>query len=139
MRKRRNSETAKVKERIQALLRQIVIKRDGGCVLRIYQQSGQCGGYTESGNLVLQADHLITRGKNIGYAEPDLVVCLCKRHHIFWKKQYGDLYWEFMEKIIGPARWQKLKKAEADQKIYEMTAYDWGKTELYLKEIKGNP
>jgi hypothetical protein len=40
LRRKGQSETAKCKDRIQALLREIAIQRDGGCVLRHYPEEG---------------------------------------------------------------------------------------------------
>ena len=54
--------------RIQALLRAIVIITDGGCVLRFYTEAGACGGYTNAGDLILQAEHLVTRANSISSA-----------------------------------------------------------------------
>ena len=59
---RNHSDTNDSKDNIQALARQIVIKRDGGCILRnmLYRDFLQCGG-------PIQADHLITRANSATY------------------------------------------------------------------------
>ena len=70
LRQHSKSEIAQAKVRIQALLREIAIKRDGGCILRLYPDAGQCGGFApKSGHLILQAEHLNTRERNISYGD----------------------------------------------------------------------
>ncbi len=64
---------------IQALVREIVIKRDGGCILR---NKRRCGG--DVGFAVLQADHLITRANSATFADTRLIVCVCRSCHA-WK------------------------------------------------------
>jgi hypothetical protein len=92
LKRKSDSETAQIKERIQALLRAAVIQRDGGCIFRHYPEAGACGGYRKDGQLILQADHLNTRARNISYGDVRLAVCACQRHHIFWKPQHPDQY-----------------------------------------------
>lgn len=79
------SDTAKTKERIQALLRQGVIARDGGCLLRDVRR---CNGLPSVPGVVLQANHLITRANSATFGDMRLVVCLCKRCHSW--KSLGD-------------------------------------------------
>jgi hypothetical protein len=64
LRVRDHSETNDSKDNIQQLARQIVIIRDGGCILRnlLYRDFPQCGP-------VLQADHLVTRADSATYLE----------------------------------------------------------------------
>ena len=62
------------------------------------------------------------------------VVCLCASHHLFFKKRNGRLYWELIQKVIGPERWEWIKKAEADQKAYHFCLYDWQMLEMVLKK-----
>jgi hypothetical protein len=59
------SETSVIKREIQDAVREIVIKRDGGCILA---HTGNCNGYAKDGHLILQADHLITRANAATYA-----------------------------------------------------------------------
>lgn len=135
LRKHGKSEVARCKVRIQALARQIAILRDGGCVLRHYPEAGACGGYgPKSGALILQAEHLNTRARNISFGDMRNIVCLCQRHHGYFKEQNGRLYWELIEKIIGPTRWAWLKQVEADRRSYTYGAYEWGMIELALKK-----
>lgn len=134
LRKQSKSETSKCKVRIQALLREIAIKRDGGCVLRYFPTTGPCGGFRKDGELILQAEHLNTRERNISYGDMRNIVCLCQRHHGYFKPQYSRLYWEIIEKVIGPERWEWLKKVEADRKSYPMGIYEWSKIEMALRQ-----
>ena len=38
-------------------------------------------GFRNDGQLILQADHVITRANSATYAETHLIVCVCKGHH----------------------------------------------------------
>lgn len=119
-----NSPTAIAKRRIQALLREIVIKRDGGCVIGTYfKTNAAC-------NTPLQAEHLITRSNSATFGDTRNIVCLCQYHHIFWKPQHSRAYWELIEEIVGPIRWAWLELAEADRSPHKV---DWVLTELALK------
>ncbi|MCK5614540.1 hypothetical protein KAR91_72415 [Candidatus Pacearchaeota archaeon] len=130
------STTSELKREIQALLRQIVIIRDGGCILRHYPGTGQCGGFRNDGELILQAEHLHTRSNSASFADHRLVVCLCKRHHIFWKPQHADEYYRIVKEHIGPGRTKLLEAIQADHSPHKM---DWKLEKLalekYLKEI----
>jgi len=90
------SEVSQCKKRIQALLRRLAIERDQGCVLRHYQDMLPPSylGCSE----VLQAEHLHTRGSSGSFGDMRNIVCLCHRHHIFFKPQHSQLYWEIIEK-----------------------------------------
>ena len=127
------SEVSKCKRDIQATLRQIVILRDGDCVLSKFPEAGACGGYRQDGGKILQAEHLITRERNITFGDLRNIVCLCLRHHGYWKPQNSRLYWELIEKAIGKKRWAWIKKVEKDRGIYKMGIYEYGKIELVLK------
>lgn len=111
LRKVGKSPTALIKKDIQALLRQIVILRDKGCVLNKYL--GNC-------NEVLQAEHLVTRSATNYFGDTRNVVCLCSYHHIFWKPQHSRLYWELIEKHLGKDKWAWFKRAEADNRPYKV-------------------
>ena len=104
LRVRSKNDLSLVKEHIQALLRQIAIIRDGGCVFRNYPETGACGGYRNDGQLILQFDHLNSRTHAVSYGDSRLGICACKRHHLFYKKQYPAKYEEIARKAIGPER-----------------------------------
>jgi hypothetical protein len=65
--KKGTSDTALIKDEIQNYVRAIVIIRDGGCIAR-NEPWHTCSGYRNDGELILQADHLITRGNGATYA-----------------------------------------------------------------------
>lgn len=87
-----HSDTATVKEEIQKTVRAIVIARDGGCIMRDlhYFDFPECGGYRKDGELILQADHLVTRSNSATFADTRLIVCVCKAHH-GWKSVGSNL------------------------------------------------
>lgn len=115
------SDSSVLKEQIQALLRQICIARDKGCVLRDSPQVGKC-------NAVLQAEHLITRSNTATFADTRNIVCLCSYHHLFWKPQHSKEYWELIEGIIGPKRWDWLESVQD-----EMSSHRTHKVDLRLE------
>ena len=131
--------TKQLKEDIQALIRNIVIIRDGGCILRHYPEAGRCGGFRKDGQLILQAEHLITRSNSATYGDTRNIVCLCVYHHKFFKPQRSRIYWDLVEKHVGPKIWSWIKLMEADKKAYKV---DWKLTkfalENELREIKNN-
>lgn len=121
MRQTGKSSASAMKRRIQALLRLNVILRDEGCVLK---DLGNCSS-------VLQAEHLRNRQHSRTYGDLRNIVCLCSYHHIFWKKQNERQYWELIEQIIGPERWNWLKEMEQDRKPFKA---NWIQIEQDLTE-----
>ena len=131
---RGSSKTADLKSQIQDLLRAIVIIRDGGCILRNLQGVPQCNGYRSDGELILQADHLITRSNSATYAELKLVVCVCKGHH-GWKKYYETRYNEVVRKILPTESVELWDLREKERFIpTRKGAYDWKMEVVFLKE-----
>lgn len=120
LRSKGKSATSVIKDEIQALLRACVIKRDGGCILRGH---GNC---TE----VLQGEHLITRATSGYYGDLRNLVCLCSYHHIFFKPQYSQIYWEYVREKIGPVRWAWYEFAKEDRTAHKM---DWQLVKLSLE------
>lgn len=118
--KKSKSPRAVLKDQIQALLRDIAIKRDGGCILRDLQGIPRCSGYRNDGELILQAEHLVTRSSTNYFGDTRNIVCLCKFHHIVWKPQYSKDYWEAVEKVLSPSRWQWYLRAKADDRPYQV-------------------
>lgn len=120
-----HSPTADIKRDIQATLREIVLKRDGGCFLRHYRdritpQYRECGGWRKDGGLVLQAEHLHSRSNANSFSDSRLVVCCCQRHHIFYKPQYSAEYNELARKFIGPKRatlWDRVSEDRTPHKV----------------------
>jgi hypothetical protein len=112
-----HSDTAQLKQEIQDTVRDIVILRDGGCIFRnIYFGIPQCGGYRQDGELILQGDHLVTRGNSATYADTRLIVCLCKAHH-GWKSLGSNLnkdqYDALVKTLLPPDRVKLWEAAEA--------------------------
>jgi len=103
-----------MKQDIQDILRKIVIIRDGGCILRHYPEAGSCGGYRKDGQLILQAEHLHTRSNAASFSDTRLVVCLCQRHHGYYKPQHADEYFKIVRKHIGKERSDLLTKVQED-------------------------
>jgi hypothetical protein len=133
------SDTAQLKRDIQAELRRIVIERDGGCVLRSSFDTPGCGGYATDGHLILQADHLITRASSATYADPRLVVCVCKAHH-GWKSLGGNArkaqYDAIMREILPQDRVELWNKCEKDSwKPHRVSETDWRVELAYLRSI----
>ncbi len=126
------SEVSLCKKRIQALLRQNAIKRDQGCVLRHYTDLLPSN-YSECDE-ILQAEHLHTRGASGSFGDMRNVVCLCRRHHIFFKPQHSQLYWEIIERHLGPEGWAWYKRVRDDHKAYPMRIFDWLKLEMELTQ-----
>ncbi len=118
--KKSKAPRAVLKDEIQALLRKLVIARDKGCILRDVRGIPQCNGYRSDGELILQAEHLVTRSSTNYFGDPRNVVCLCKFHHITWKPQYSKDYWEAIEKVLPPSRWQWYLRAKADNRPYQV-------------------
>lgn len=114
------SSSTDLKKEIQALLREIGIIRDGGCVLRHYPVSGKCGGYRNDGNLILQAEHLNSRSNTATFGDMRNIVILCQRHHIYFKPQSSSIYWELIERHIGKERWEWFKRARDDKRHYKV-------------------
>lgn len=118
--KKSKAPRAVLKDDIQALLREIATKRDGGCILRDLRGIPRCSGYRNDGELILQAEHLVTRSSTNYFGDTRNIVCLCKFHHIIWKPQYSKDYWEAIEKVLPPARWQWYLRAKADDRPYSV-------------------
>jgi hypothetical protein len=134
-------DSAVLKEQIQALVRAIVIIRDGGCILRAYgdryRDFPQCNGYTKADELILQADHLVTRANSATYADIRLIVCLCTGHHA-WKSKGGNArkaeYDEIVKTLIEPERVALWEACERDSwKPHRTYASDWQKEVAFLK------
>lgn len=84
------STVAEQKREIQSLLRQIVILRDGKCIL----YGIKCGHIVGMEGVVWQAEHLIERSNSATYADHRLVVLVCRNCHGWkhFKKSNHDQY-----------------------------------------------
>jgi hypothetical protein len=131
------NESSVIKDRIQDLLREIGILRDGGCILRDFWEAGACGPHKVSnGKLVLQFDHLNSRGFSVSYSDERLGVCVCLHHHFFFKKRYPKKYETMIEKAIGPERYSLLERVRNDRTPHHMGAGDWKLEEMRLKQVR---
>lgn len=117
---RGTSDSSVLKEKIQAMLNKIVVARDGGCILRDYPEAGKCGPIKSTGKPVLQAEHLNGRSNMNSFADSRNIVCLCQRHHIYWKPQNSRRYWEIIEEMIGAHRWELVKAWQDDRKPHKI-------------------
>lgn len=131
-----HSETADLKKEIQYLVREIVIIRDKGCLFQ--REKGHiCSGYANDGHLILQADHLMTRGNSGTFADTRLIVCVCKGIH-GWKSVGSNMrkaeYDERVKKLISKDRielWEEWEKKRFNS--FRMSAYDWKMEVVNLK------
>ena len=126
LRAKGKSDTAKLKNEIQSLLRSIVIIRDGGCILRNIRH---CGGTPNTPGVVLQADHLVTRANSATFADSRLVVCVCRSCH-YWKSVGSNRnkaqYDALVKTIIESERVRLWERAEQDSwRPHRTSASDW--------------
>lgn len=126
------SDTATIKRNIQALLRQIVIKRDGGCILR---KKRWCN------DPVLQADHLITRANSATYGDSRLVVCVCRSCHA-WKSLGSNRnkaqYDALVKTILSTDRVKLWEACELDSwRPTRNYTSDWKAIEVALRAEQG--
>jgi hypothetical protein len=125
LKRKGTSPQAIIKDQIQAILRQIVIARDGGCIFRHYKneinhQYRECGGWRKDGGLILQAEHLHTRANASSFSDTRLVICICQRHHIYYKPQHSNEYYRIVKKHIGPARTKLLEAVQQDRTAHKV-------------------
>jgi len=118
---------SQAKREIQRLLREIVIKRDGGCVLRRLRH---CGG--EIGQAVLQADHLITRGNSATFSDSRLVVCACKSCHGGFKKWNKEQYDSIIRSILPKERVELWERCLRES--WRPVKMDWSKELVGLNQ-----
>ena len=133
LRKNSKSPIAQIKKEIQALLRELAIRRDKTCVMSNYPETGRCGGYRKDGGKILQFDHLSTRAKSISW-DVRLGVTVCLRHHFYYKKQYPFEYERCAIDNIGPKRAELLYRVREDTKPYKMSLSDWQLVETGLSK-----
>lgn len=129
LRRKSKSDVAVAKDNIQKLVRQIVIKRDGGCILRGVRR---CGG--EIGYVTLQADHLVTRANSATYDDTRLIVCLCVKCH-GWKHWHKEEYDDLVRTILSEARvalWDRAMK-DSWRPVHHVTS-DWQLSIVALKQ-----
>jgi hypothetical protein len=129
LRQKGTSPTAEAKENIQALLRDIVILRDGGCILRNIRHCS---------DLVLQCDHLITRANSATYADSRLCVCVCRSCH-GWKSMGSNRnkqqYDAIVRTLLPPDRVELWDRCEAESwRPTRKGSYDWRLEDAALRQ-----
>lgn len=122
------STTSQLKDDIQGLVRQIVMKRDGGCILRKIRH---CGG--ELGETVIQADHLITRANSATYSDTRLIVCLCRACH-GWKHWHEKEYDSLVKTILLKDRLELWEKCQKEHEAHITHKMDWAMEKLALEQ-----
>lgn len=137
LRKVGKSATSKLKTQIQSLLRQIVVQRDGGCILQNTYMHRSWGETKE----VLQAEHLISRANNATYADERLVVCICKKCHS-WKhlsKINTDTYNIIIKTLLPKEKVDLWDKSYEDRnKVCRKGEYEWKQEVIRLKNLINN-
>ena len=120
------SDTSVIKDAIQGLLRQIVIKRDGTCILRKLRHC------TDE---VLQADHLITRANSATYGDSRLVVCLCRSCHGGYKQWHKEEYDRLVKSILPKERVELWERCEIERSRFSTgQKYDWALIKVSLEQ-----
>jgi hypothetical protein len=127
MRKHAQDTAAKDKKEIQRLVREIVILRDGGCVLRGVRL---CGG--EVGKAVLQADHLITRANSATFADTRLIVCLCRPCHGGYKQWHKEKYDALVKTVLDVDTVKLWERCQEDS--WRPQKQDWKMHIVLLKK-----
>jgi len=135
LKRKSQTATALLKDDIQAWVRLICAKRDGGCVLRHLRH---CGGDCEVvddeiiSETVIQADHLLTRSNSATYADTRLIVCLCKPCHA-WKHWNEKEYNNLVKKVLSKKRIRLWEKCLQDLYAHKTKKMDWTMELLALK------
>lgn len=119
-----DNDTATLKKEIQSLVREIVMKRDGTCILRKYRHCN---------DPVMQADHLITRANSATFADTRLIVCLCRTCH-GWKHWHEKEYEELVKSIIPKETLRLWNQAEKFRHAHKTYKPDWKMEILALKK-----
>ena len=127
--KKGKSDNTEIRDTIQSLLREIVMIRDGGCILRKYRR---CGG--EIGQVVIQADHLITRSNSATFADERLVVCLCKSCH-GWKHWHEKEYDALVKRILPKNRVELWEKCELERQSHRAIKMNWILEIIHLRQV----
>ena len=122
------STTAQLKQEIQRLVREIVMIRDGGCILRGLRN---CEGYINE-NVVLQADHLVTRANSATFADTRLIVCLCRNCHA-WKHWNEKEYEKLVKNVLPKNTIELWDKAEEYRQAHKTYKPDWSMAIVLLK------
>jgi hypothetical protein len=125
------SPTALCKDRIQSLLRGIVIIRDGGCILRHYV----IGRLQERRRVKFFKPSISIRESVTSHAATRSPSYVSVRDiHGFFKPQYRALCWNLIRRHIGDQRWAWLERVIADNRSYHMGLHEWVLVEIALRD-----
>ncbi len=125
-----HSTVSDLKKEIQSLVREIVMIRDGGCILRFVRN---CGG--EIRQAVMQADHLISRANSATFADTRLIVCLCRPCHGGFKQWHKEQYDALVKSILPKETVALWDKCQQDSwRVSKKGAYDWNIEIVALKQ-----
>ena len=124
-----DNDTAAKKREIQRLVREIVILRDGSCILRGLRF---CGGDADA-EVVLQADHLITRANSATFADTRLIVCVCKGCHA-WKNWNKEAYDKLVKTVLDKKTIQLWDKCEEERYSHKTWKPDWSLALVLLEK-----
>lgn len=122
-----------LKKDIQALLREIVIIRDGKCILHGIRCNHEVG----MEGLVWQAEHLIERSNSATYADTRLVVLVCRNCHGWkhFKKSNHDQYDTWVKTKLSKERVILWERCEADSwRPAPTRSYDWQLAKVALEQ-----
>lgn len=119
-----DNDTSLLKQEIQALVREIVTKRDGTCILRKIRKCNDD---------VLQADHLISRANSGTYADTRLIVCLCRTCH-GWKNWWKEEYDAMVKTVLSKETIKLWERCEEARHAHKTTKMDWRMEIVALKK-----
>ncbi len=131
-----DNNTALIKQDIQDLVRLIVTYRDRGCVLRKKRRCGAEATVKDRkviSETVIQADHLVTRANSATFADPRLIVCLCRGCH-GWKHWNEKEYDELMKTVLHKDVVKLWERAEADRHAHKTYKVDWVLEKIVLEQ-----
>lgn len=138
LRKKSKSPTALLKDDIQEYLRLIVTIRDGGCILRNLRHKGegeaQVINHKVISDRVIQAEHLISRSNSQTFADPRLVVCICKNCH-GWKTYFPKQYDALVKPLLSKERQQLWERCEQERSMHKTHKVDLKLELLALKQL----
>lgn len=133
LRKLGKSPVSVQKRKIQALLRQIVMIRDKGCVLAQIR----CNRRIEDAGVVWQADHLLSRSNAATFGDSRLVVLVCQPCHA-WKSLGSNLrkaeYDRLVRTLLPKERVSLWDMAEIDAGRHKGVKMDWTLVEISLQK-----
>ncbi len=129
------STSAQLKDDIQYLVRLIVTIRDGGCILRNKRHCGATAHVEDNkviSDTVIQADHLVTRANSATFADPRLIVCLCRGCH-GWKHWNEKAYDALIRTVLTPETIKLWDRVEQEHQAHKTHKMDWVLEKLVLE------